>query len=104
MCLPMTQVTGSVFVGGAASPSPDSINILVTFRGILCKIYTGSKHATDIRMTLIEAFMDDGVNKRRSCNKVNKTNIQDVRRMDILHIGFQPDLFSLNQTRVSDLP
>lgn len=66
VCLPMAHVTGSVFVGGAASPTPDSIHILVTFRGILCKIYTGSKHATDICMTLIEAFMDDGINKWRS--------------------------------------
>lgn len=64
--LPMAQVTGSVFVSGAASATPDSIHILVTFRGILCKIYTGSEHAADISMTLIEAFMNDGVNKWRS--------------------------------------
>lgn len=62
----MAHVTGTVFVSGAASAATDAVDVLVTLRGVLCKINASSKHATNICMTLIESFMDDGIYERRS--------------------------------------
>lgn len=64
--VPVAHVTGTVFVSGATSAAPDAIDVLVTLRRVLCKIYASSKHATNICMTLIESFMDDGIYERRS--------------------------------------
>ncbi len=71
MCVnvPVAHITGAVFVSGAACAATDAIDVLVTLRGVLCKIYASSKHATDIRMTLIKSFMDDGIYERRSWKK-----------------------------------
>lgn len=67
--VPVAHITGPVFVSGAACATTDAIDVLVTLRGVLCKIYASSKHATDIRMTLIKSFMDDGIYEWRAWKK-----------------------------------
>ena len=59
----MAQVTGAVFVSGAASASPDAIHILVTLGGVLGKVDACSKHPSDVGMALIKSFMDDGIDE-----------------------------------------
>ncbi len=67
--VPVAHIAGAVFVSGAACAATDAIDVLVTLRGVLCKIYTSSKHATDVRMTLIKSFMDDGIYEWRTWKK-----------------------------------
>lgn len=64
MCVPVTDVTGAVFMCGAACPSADAVHILVAFRGVLCKVDPCSKHPSDVSVPLIKPFMNDGVDER----------------------------------------
>lgn len=61
--VPVTDVTGAVFMCGAARPSSDAVHILVAFRGVLCKVDPCPKHPPYVGVPLIKPFMDDGVDE-----------------------------------------
>ena len=58
----MTNVATFILMCMTTRPS-NSINILIRFRGVLGKINAGSKHSTDVRMSLIKALLNDCINK-----------------------------------------
>lgn len=64
---PLTHVARPVLVKRASSASSYSIHILVTLGGILSKVDPSSKHSSNVGVPLIEAFVDDGVYKWRTC-------------------------------------
>lgn len=68
--LPVAQVAGSVFVCWAASASTNAVDVLIAFWGVLCKIDTCSKHPSYVGVTLIKAFVNDGIDKRGACKKL----------------------------------
>lgn len=47
----------------------NSVNVLVTFRGVFGKINTSTKHPTDVSMSFIESFLYDSVDERRAVEK-----------------------------------
>lgn len=53
-------------MGRASCPSPYAIHILVALGRILSKINTCSKHSTNVGMSLIEAFVYNGIDKGRA--------------------------------------
>lgn len=65
--IPVTDITGPVFMCRAARPSADSVDVLVAFRGILCKVDPSPEHSPYISVPLIKAFVDDGVDEWRPC-------------------------------------
>lgn len=64
---PVAHVAGAVFVGGAARASADPVHVLVAFGGVLGEIDPSTEHAADVRVPLVEAFVDDGVDEGRTC-------------------------------------
>lgn len=72
--LPMAQIAGAVFVCRAAGSSTDAVNVLVAFGGVLRKVDPSAKHSTDVSMSFVKAFVDDGIYKRRSY-KTKKTDL-----------------------------
>lgn len=46
--------------------SSDSVHVLVTLGRVLSEVDPGSEHASDVGVSLVEAFVDDGVYERRT--------------------------------------
>ena len=51
---------------GTARASPDAVDVLVTLGGVLRKVDARSEHASDVGGALVKAFVDDGVDERRT--------------------------------------
>lgn len=68
---PLADIAGSVLVQWATSTTPDAINILITLRGVLCKVDACTEHAPNVRMPLIKALVDDGIHKGRAYRSKN---------------------------------
>ena len=64
----MADVTGPVLVGGASRPASYPIYILVALGGVFSKVDAGAKHAANVGVALVKAFVDDGVDERRTWN------------------------------------
>lgn len=54
------------------SASPYTVHILVTLGGVLGKVDPGPEHASDVGVSLVEAFVDDGVYERRTYGIENR--------------------------------
>lgn len=59
-------------MNGTPSASSYTIHILVTLRGVLGEVDPSSEHASDVGVSLVEAFVDDGVYEWRTCRIVNQ--------------------------------
>ena len=53
-------------MGGAAGAAADPVHVLVAFGRVLSKVDPGAEHAADVGVTLVEAFMNDGVDEGRT--------------------------------------
>lgn len=53
-------------MGGASCASTNPVHVLVALGGVLSKIDPGAKHPADVGVSLVEALVDDGVDKRRT--------------------------------------
>lgn len=60
------------------SASSYTIHILVTLRGVLGEVDPGPEHATDVGVSLVEAFVDDGIYEWRTCRIENQTDISII--------------------------
>lgn len=54
---------------GAARASTDTVHVLVAFGRVLSKVDAGTKHAADVGVALVEAFVNDGVDEGRTWRK-----------------------------------
>ena len=59
----MANVTGFVLMYGA---SVNAVDVLITFGRVFSKINARSKHAPNVGMPFIKAFLHNCINKRRS--------------------------------------
>lgn len=64
--LPVAQVAGPVFVRRAARPSTDAVHVLIALWWVLCEVDSSSEHPSYVGVALVEAFVDDGVDERRT--------------------------------------
>lgn len=64
---PLTRVTRPVLVQRTPCASSYSVHVLVTLGGVLGEVNPGPEHASDVGVSLVEAFVDDGVYERRTC-------------------------------------
>lgn len=60
---PVAQVAGTVFVGRTACASADAVNVLVALGGVLGEVDARPEHSSDVGVTLIKAFVDDGIDE-----------------------------------------
>ena len=61
--VPVADVAGPVLVQRAARPPPDPVNILVALGRVLGEVDPSAEHPTNVGVSLVEALMDDGVDK-----------------------------------------
>lgn len=61
--LPVAYITASIFMRRAPSTTAYPINVLITFATMLSKINTGPKHTSDVRVSFVEAFLNDRIDK-----------------------------------------
>lgn len=61
--LPVANVTASVFMCGTSGTTAYTVNVLIAFATVFGKIYAGAEHSADICVPLIEAFLNDSVDK-----------------------------------------
>lgn len=54
----------------AAGASADAVHVLIALRGVFREVDPGSKHPSDVGVALVEAFVDDGVDERRTCREM----------------------------------
>lgn len=64
--------------------SADPVHVLVAFGRVLSEVDAGAKHASDVGVTLVEAFVDDGVDEGRACHEgAGKQRRASVRRLHV---------------------
>lgn len=64
---PLTHITWPVLVKWTSGASSYTIHVLVALRGVLGEVDPGPEHASDVGVSLVKAFVDDGVYKWRTC-------------------------------------
>lgn len=70
-------------MGGAASAPTDAVHVLVAFGRVLSKIDASAKHAADVGVALVEAFMNDGVDEGRTWRKRHSVTATAKQRSNI---------------------
>ena len=84
---PVADVAGSVLVQRTPRPSSYPVNVLVTLGRVLRKVDPRPEHASDVRVPLVEALVDDGVNERRTCVGAGENKDLKKNRNKVLQKG-----------------